>query len=239
MLAVAIKLYVVNASHPCATIEKALELKGLDYKIREWPPPFHAAAQKAVFGKRTVPGIKLDGKKVVGSLPIMRALDERVPQPRLFTDDPAVTAAAEWGDGDFQQLARDVLWAGFKHKPAALVSYTEHSKIPLPAPIVRLNAPIIIRAQRGLNKTNDEVGARRLQELPALLDKIDAWIAAGTIGDAEHPNAADLEIFSTVRLLSTVADVRPLLDGRPCDKAARALFPQYDGELPAGALSAA
>jgi len=227
----AIKLYVVNASHPCAAVSKALELKGLDYKVREWPPPFHTVAQKLLFGQRTVPGIKLDGEKIVGSLPIMRALDARVPEPRLFTDDPEVAVAAQWGDGDFQQLARDVLWAGFKHTPAALVSYTEHSRIPLPAPIVRINAP--------LNKTNDEVGARRLQELPAQLDKVDAWIAAGTIGDAEHPNAADLEILATVRLLSTVGDVRPLLDGRPCDKAARELFPQYDGDLPAGALTAA
>jgi len=235
----AIKLYVVNASHPCAAVSKALELKGLDYKVREWPPPFHTVAQKLLFGQRTVPGIKLDGEKIVGSLPIMRALDARVPEPRLFTDDPEVAVAAQWGDGDFQQLARDVLWAGFKHTPAALVSYTEHSRIPLPAPIVRINAPLIIRAQQGLNKTNDEVGARRLQELPAQLDKVDAWIAAGTIGDAEHPNAADLEILATVRLLSTVGDVRPLLDGRPCDKAARELFPQYDGDLPAGALTAA
>ena len=47
---------------------------------------------------------------------------------------------------------------------------------------------------------------------------------------------ADLQIGSTVRLLLTIADARPLIEGRPCAKLALALFPDADGEMPAGSL---
>jgi glutathione S-transferase len=63
-------------------------------------------------------------------------------------------------------------------------------------------------------------------------------IADGTIGDPEHPNAADLQLASTIRLLLTLADARPLIDGRPCAELAMRLFPKIDGELPAGSLPA-
>ena len=57
----------------------------------------------------------------------------------------------------------------------------------------------------------------------------------GILG-ADPPNAADLQIASTVRLLMTVGDARALIDGRPCAVLARELFPVQDGEIPAGVL---
>jgi glutathione S-transferase len=100
-------------------------------------------------------------------------------------------------------------------------------------------APAIAAAASRLNRTDAGVARRDLQELPAQLDRVDAWMADGTMGDPQHPNAADLQILSTVRLLLTLADVRPLLDGRPSADAARRLFPDWDGEMPAGSLTAA
>ena len=38
-------LYVVHGSHPCAAVEKAIAIKGLTYKVTEWPPPLHAPIQ--------------------------------------------------------------------------------------------------------------------------------------------------------------------------------------------------
>jgi hypothetical protein len=34
----------------------------------------------------------------------------------------------------------------------------------------------------------------------------------------------------------TLADVRPLIDSRPCAEVAMRLFPDADGEMPAGSL---
>jgi glutathione S-transferase len=125
------------------------------------------------------------------------------------------------------------------HNPGALVSYGEHSRIPLPDPAIRLAAPVLARLGAKLNRTNDAVARADLVALPGQLDKIDAWIADGTIGDREHPNAADLQLASTIRLMLTFADARPLIEGRPCAELARRLFPAADGDLPVGSLPAA
>jgi glutathione S-transferase len=238
-----IRLYVVHGSHPCAAVEKALAMKRLEYDVTEWPPPLHAPIQRVLFGARTVPGLKIDDEKVSGSRAIMRHLDELVPDPSLFPDDPAARARVEeaerWGDEIFQPVARELIWAGFTRTPAAMVSYGEHSRLPMPAAAIRLSAPVIARLGAQLNRTSGDVARSDLRELPAQLDRIDAWIADGTIGDSEHPNAADLQLASTIRLLLTLADARPLIEGRPCAALARALFPQADGELPAGSLPAA
>jgi glutathione S-transferase len=236
-----LKLYIVHGSHPCAAVEKALSIKGLEYSVREWPPTIHAPIQRMLFGQRTVPALRIDGsEKVSGSRRIMRRLDQLAPEPPLLPSDPELRARVEeaerWGDEVFQPIARELVWAGMANAPAAIVSYGEHSRLPLPAPAVRMSGPLLARLGSRLNNTSDAVAGKDLQELPAQLDKIDGWIADGTIGDAEHPNAADLQIASTVRLMLTVADARPLIESRPCAALAMTLFPDADGELPAGSI---
>jgi glutathione S-transferase len=237
-----LRLYVVHGSHPCAAVEKALSMKRLSYGITEWPPPLHAPMQLALFGARTVPALKLDGEKVSGSRAIMRRLEQLAPEPPLFPADPAARARVEeaerWGDEVFQPVARELIWVGFTHRPGAMVGYSEHSRLPLPAPAIRAIAPAIARMGARLNRTDDGVARRALEALPGQLDKIDGWIADGTIGDPERPNAADLQITSTVRLLMTLDDVRPLIDSRTCAEVAMRLFPGADGEMPAGSLPA-
>lgn len=235
-----LRLYVVHGSHPCAAVEKAMAIKGLSYDVTEWPPTMHAPMQQALFGARTVPGLKVDGEKVSGSRAIMRRLDQIAPQPPLFPADAQararVEAAEEWGDVVFQPIARELIWAGFRRSPQAMVSYGEHSRLPLPAPAIRAIAPAVAFMGARLNRTDAGVARSDLNALPGQLDRIDAWIADGTIGDVQHPNAADLQLVSTVRLMLTLADVRPLIDGRPCGELAMALFPDTEGEMPAGSL---
>ncbi len=238
-----LRLYVVHGSHPCAAVEKALSIKGLSYSVFEWPPPLHAPMQRVIFGKRTVPALRIDSEKLSGSRTIMRRLDELVPEPRLIPTDPSERARVEeaerWGDEVLQPVARELIWAAFVNSPSAMVSYSEHSRLPLPAAAIRLSAPVIARLGSRLNRTGDEVARKDVQALPGQLDRVDAWIADGRIGDPEHPNAADLQIASTVRLMLTLADVQPLIEGRPCAELARRLFPTVDGEMPAGSLLAA
>jgi len=71
--------------------------------------------------------------------------------------------------------------------------------------------------------------------LPGLLDRVDGWIADGVIG-GEEPNAADLQIAPTIRLMMVVGDARAMIEGRPCAELALRLFPQWDGDIPAGVL---
>ena len=52
----------------------------------------------------------------------------------------------------------------------------------------------------------------------------------------ETPNAADLQIASTLRLMMTLEDLRALIEPRPAAELALRLFPQADGHMPAGSL---
>jgi len=242
LAAMNLRLFVIHGSHPCAAVEAALRLKGLPYSTVELPPPLHAPVQRVLFGRRTVPGLRIDGEKVSGSTTIMRRLDALVPEPPLFPADPAARARVEeaerWGDEVLQPIARRILWPAMKLRPDAAPSYLEHSKLPLPDAAAKLSMPAIARIEIAMNRTGDDAARADLRALPGHLDRIDAWLADGTLG-GELPNAADLQIGSTLRLLLTLADLRPLIDPRPAGELARRLFPEQDGDMPAGTLPAA
>ncbi len=234
------KLYVVHGSHPCATVARALELKGIPYKVVELLPPMHAALQRARFGQRTVPGIKFEnGEKVVGSRAILRRLDVLVPDPPLLPADPElrgkVEEAERWGEEILQPMARRLVWLAVRRRPASIVSLGEHSKLPVPDFMARLSAPMIARAEWRLNDVSEDAVREDLAALPGHLDRVDGYIADGVMG-GEEPNAADLQIAPTIRLMMVVGDARALIEGRPCAELALRLFPQWDGDIPAGVL---
>ena len=236
------KLYIVHSSHPCETARRALELKGIPHKTVEWLIPTHVVMQRLRFGTRTVPALKLDGgEKISGSRAILRRLDELVAQPPLLPADADARAqvldAERWGDEVLQPAARRIVWAALKRRPAAIPSYQQASQLPrLPRPVVRLVAPGVIAIECAMNGATAAAVSDDLRALPAHLDRIDAWIGDGVVTGAAQPNAASLQIASSVRLLATLADVRPLLEGRPCGALALALFADFPGEVPAGAL---
>ena len=239
------KLYVVHSSHPAEAVRKALALKGIPHKTVELLIPTHAALMRLRFGTRTVPALKLDGgAKVSGSRNIMRTLDALVPDPPLLPsqDEPAARAAVldaeRWGDEVLQPLVRRIVWAALKRNPDAIPSYQEASQLPrLPRPVVKLVAPGVIAIERRMNGASDGAIRSDLRALPAHLDQIDGWIAEGVLGaDAGQPNAADLQIGASLRLLATVGDARPRLEGRPAAALAMRLFEDFPGDIPAGAF---
>ena len=233
-------LYVIHNSHPCVTAERALQLKGQPYRIHEMAPAMHVPEQWLRFRATTVPVLVLgNGERIVGSRAIVHRLDQLVPEPRLLPEDPALRArvveAERWGDEVLQPVPRRLIWTGVCARPEALASYSEGSRLPLPGFVQRLAAPRIARVARWRNKGGEAQARKDLAVLPGQLDRVDAWIAEGVMGSAE-PNAADLQIATSIGLLATMDDLKPLLDGRPCLKLAQRLFPSYGGHLPAGAL---
>src|SRR3954451_16577912 len=211
------KLYVVAASHPCFAVKRALELKGLPFKRVEWPPTLHIPLQRLRFSQGTVPGLVLDGEKVIGSRTIMHRLDELRAEPPLYPVDPdtrrRVEEADEWGDEVLQSLARRMTWWTLRHRPRAITTYGADSELPLPDFAAVASAPLITRIEWRINDVSDATTKRDLRALPDHLNKIDGWIADGTIG-GEPLNAADLQIGASIALLQTIADLRPLLDSR-------------------------
>jgi glutathione S-transferase len=239
---VAIDLYVVHGSHPCAAVERALELKGLAFRRIELPPPLQAPVQKVLFGARTVPAMRLeDGEKVSGSMAIMRRLEALAPTPPLWPAEERpralVERAEEWGDEVWQQIARRLLWGAIRRDPGALVSYAQGSRLPFPAPVIRAIASGIVAGERRLNHVTDGAVRADLRALPRHLDRIDGWVADGVLGGAS-PNAADLQIATCSRLLLTIGDVAPFFAGRPAESHARRYFAPQAGETPQGLFPA-
>lgn len=233
-----VKLYVVAASHPCWAVARALQLKGIDFKRVEWAPGMHVPMQKLRFGKRTVPGVVIDGERVVGSRQIMRRLDELVPEPRLYPEDPRVEDADRWGEETLQPVARRLAWWGLRRRPAAILSFAEDSRLPFPPFVTKALTPLVAPIEWSINDISDEAVRRDLDALSEHLAKADGFIADGVIG-GERPNAADLQIGSSLALLHTNEDLWPLFADRPCERLARELFPDFPGRIPAGTFQVA
>ncbi|HEX8123023.1 MAG TPA: glutathione S-transferase N-terminal domain-containing protein [Solirubrobacteraceae bacterium] len=235
-----LRLYVVPASHPCAAVQSALRLKGFEYKLTELPPGLHAAHQRLRFGARTVPSLKADGEKVSGSRAIMRWLEERRPEPALWPADPAQRAAVEeaeaWGDEVLQPLVRRVIWWSLRRRPDAMPSFLAQSKLPVPAWAARMSGPMTSVVEWRLNEVSEEAVRSDVASLPSLLGRVSGWIDEGVVGGAS-PNAADLQIGSSLALLRTVGDVAPVIDASPAAALASRWFPGYPGSIPPGTLS--
>ena len=170
-----------------------------------------------------MPGIVFDdGAKVHGSRPIIRALEERHPEPSL-ANRPGGDQAEAWGDQELQPLVRRVIWQALSKDRRAQESYIEGAKLvpPTPPAVARASAGAVAFLERRLNKSTPDAVRADLAQLPADLDRVDAWIADGTLG-GETETAADLQVFASLRLLHDArgpraAVRRPAVRGRTRD----------------------
>jgi glutathione S-transferase len=218
------------------TVEAALRRKGLDYEKVALPMP-HTEEMERVYGSgnTTVPGMLIDGEPVHRSIPILERLEQVQADPPLYPEPiaTAVHEAERWGDEELQDLGRRLPWGALHFRPEAMGSFGGGD-----GPLDPAGTDFAIRFGRGMWKYH-RISAVQLAEdlagLPAKLDYVDALAADGVIGAAE-PNAADFQIGATLRVLLTVGDLQPLLEGRPAEEIARRWFPDYAGEVPAGAF---
>ena len=228
-------LHGLAPSHPCMTAEAALKRKGLEYERIDFQPGPHVEQMIEIYGEgnATVPGMLVDGEPVHGSRPILAKLEELVPDPPLYPADE-VAEAERGGDEELQDLGRSLPWGAMYFRPEAMGTFGGAGTLD-PA-----GTDFAIRLVRGTWKYHGITAERLaadLAGLPAKLDHVDALAADGVIG-GDEPTAADLQIGSTLRVLLTLGDVRPLIEGRVGEQIARRWFPDYPGEIPAGAFPA-
>src|SRR6201999_4344839 len=185
------RLYVIPASHPSTTAALMLDFKGIAYKRTDLMPVVAKPALRAFgFPGTTVPALKIDGEKVQGSRAISRALDRLVADPPLFPTDPdrraAVEDAERFGDEQLQHPIRQLLWWGFKREKENLRGYSEGRRLGVPIGLaIKAGGPLIALSAH-FNEATDESARAALAVLPDLLDRVDAYIADGTIGGPER-----------------------------------------------------
>jgi glutathione S-transferase len=232
-------LHMLPPSHPCATVKAALRLKGLEFEEVVFPlDETRIEKMEAIYGEGNyrVPGLVVDGEPVHGSNPILEKLEELRPEPALYPADraEAVRSAAAWGDGELQDLGRRLPWGALHFRPELLMVMNGPGQLE-PAAV-----DFAIRMVRGAWKYH-RITAERLhadlQGFPGLLDQVDTFVADGVIGQDE-PTAADFQIGATMRVLSMVGDLDPLLAGRPAGEFWAEWFEPLPARLPAGAYPA-
>jgi glutathione S-transferase len=230
------RLYGFGISNPANSARLMLAYKGVEAHWVELLPGIHPLLLRALgFRRGTVPAMRLDGRKIEGSLEIAQALEALVPEPSLYPAETerrrAVEDAERWGEAELQMVPRRLFRWTFAHDNASRARLAADIGLPLPSLVGWTNWPIA-RAMAARVDADEGHAVATLRELPATLDRVDQLIADGTIGDVEKPNAADFQIAPSIRALAGFEDLQPLLAGRPCDAHARRLMPRFpDGRI--------
>ena len=225
----------VPGSHPVRSAELMLHYKGIEYARRDLPNMTHRMILPLMrYRGSTVPVMKLDGRRVSGTMRIARALDSLRPDPPLFPDgDRATVEGAEaWADSALQDGVRQIArWAAARDAES-MASFLEGAKLHVPEHMVRRALPVLRPAIVLQMKLPDETPKACLEALPGQLDRVDALLADGVIG-GEQRNAADFQIAPSVRLMLCFDQLREHIDARPAGRFARELVPIYPGRFTA------
>ena len=254
-------LYVIPGSHACRSAMLMLELKGIAYRTIALPTGLHpllvrlrgfpghgdpirsfdgeTPRQLAVLDRLgTVPALRLDGEAIQTNLAIARFLERIRPEPPLYPAEEGLRGEVEeverWADETLQMAARRTVLA--VRDLDALHARGGEGRL---GALLSGNGTVRALANRSAARMfgADAAAERRLlEEVPALLERVDRWIAAGVL-DGERLNAADLMIAPSLALLAYRRDLRPEIEARPAGALLERVLPE--GGPRAGASRAA
>jgi glutathione S-transferase len=246
------KLYAIPGSHACRAAILMLEHKRVPYRRVDVVTLLHpvvarlhgfdAGRQTRTAGARrplplrfgdllgTVPALASDGQRVSTNRGIARFLDDRHPEPPLFPADPgqrrAVEEAERWANETLQMAARRITLAWAVRDPSAASRRGADGRMGFLLYRRALTRRLIIPAIGRLAFAAGGTAERELlAELPAMLDRVDSWVADGVLGGAQL-NAADFMVAPSLALILYRPDILPLLEGRPALELVDRLLPE-------------
>jgi glutathione S-transferase len=217
------------------TVAAALELKGLEYERVDFAHTERLERMQEIYGEgnTTVPGLLIDDEPVHGSRAILARLEQIEPEPTLFPSEQ-VREAERWGEEQLQDLGRCLPWGAMYFRPESMGTFAGGEPLDPPGTDFAIK---FVRATWRYHK----ITATRLYDdlagLPAKLAQIEQLAKDGVL-DGKQPNAADLQIGATIRVLLPLGDLAPLLHGSAAERIALRLFPSYPGSVPHGAYPA-
>lgn len=247
-------VYVIPGSHACRSAMLMLDHKGVAYRTVNFVTLTHpiaarllgfdaggqtrAAGARRSFGIRlgdrlgTVPALAAGPERISTNHGIARFLDEHHPEPPLLPADPARRAVVEeaerWANETLQMAARRLLLAAAVRDPAGMSRAGADGRLGyLLYPQEWLRRLVVPQIGRRVFAAHGRAEAELLGELPAHLDRIDAWIEGGVLGGGE-PNVADLMVAPSLALILYRPDARSLFEGRPALELVDRLLPEPD-----------
>ncbi|MGK2956290.1 MAG: glutathione S-transferase N-terminal domain-containing protein [Solirubrobacterales bacterium] len=231
-----ITMHVVPFSHPCMTARAGLEHKGLEFEEVMLLPGNQDGVLEGIYGegKTTVPGIQVGEEPIHTSIAILRYIDTEIPENPLYPEPIAaeIKEAEEWGDAVFQDLGRRLPFGALHFRPGSMGTFAGVGELDA------AGTDYAMKNLRGIWKYMRLTASQLIEDIagmPANIEKIEGYAERGIIG-GDEPTAADFQIASTARVLMNVGDVKPMFDGSAAERIAMSYFPDYDGEIPAGAF---
>jgi glutathione S-transferase len=245
-------LYVIPGSNACRAAMLMLEHKRVPYRRVDVMTLLHplvarlhgfdAGGQTRAAGTRrtlalrigdhlgTVPALAAGRDRISTNHGIARFLDARHPESPLVPDDPeqrtAVEEAERWANETLQMAARRILLAAVVRNPTALSRVAADGRLGYLLYRRELARRLIIPLiGRRVFAAGPEGEGKLLAQLPALLDRVDAWIDQGVLGGAQ-PNVADCMVAPSLALILYRPDVMPLFEGRPALELVDRLLPE-------------
>jgi glutathione S-transferase len=215
--AVEAELYGIRGSAPSFCAELMLRHKEIHYRRVNVVGGRHRWTLRARgFPGGTVPALVLNGRHVQTNRAIARALDEVVPDPPLFPGDPAARDRVEEAERFIDEVLQDavrrmMIWSMFRD-PDSVTAHPANGRIPVPRSSWR-RAWVRPLAFRLYGITAAVIG-NDLATLPAMLDKIDGYVADGVLNGPQL-TAADLELAPVIAALMGIGDNGPKIARRP------------------------
>jgi glutathione S-transferase len=185
----------------------------------------------------TVPSLLMDGQRIKTNREIARFLDRVRPEPPLFPADPVkraeVEEAEEWGDEVLQMTARRVVLAASRHGRDALINRANDGRL---GPLLTRSETMRFVGVRVVVGSIFGAGAQAenklMAGLPAMLDRIDAWVETGVLNGNEL-NAADFMIAPSLALMTYWRDLADEIERRPSIRLVDRLLPDPTVSSPA------
>ena len=185
----------------CTKVHRALVLKSLDYEPRDMTSP---AQLRRLNPKKKVPVLEVDGELIADSTAILRFLERKWPEPRLYPDDPVVGARVklieDWADESLYWHAVYLRWkisANFKRLAPKFFSF-------VPAPARFVIAPIV-RRQVLAQLSGQGIGRLSTKEVQDNLEDhlrmFDVLVGSEPFLAGESISAADLAVFGPMQAL--------------------------------------
>ena len=227
--AVKAKLYGLPGSGPTASTELMLMHKGIRYQRRNLIAMRHRKQlRRKGFPGVTVPALVLNGRRVQTNRSIARALDELVPEPPLFPAHPELRAEVEeaerFGDEVLQPATRRMLIWSLARDPRSVRFHPANGRMRVPRN-AWVRARIMPRVFEAWGIT-EEVVLRDFERLPAVLDRLDNYLAHGVL-DAPVLTAADFEIAPLIGALMGLGDLADEVGPRPIAALPNRVLPKY------------
>ena len=206
-----IRLYTQSTNPYTEKVAAALALKGLAFERIVSDDPEDVARWSPI--ARTLPVLELDGRRKADSLAILAWLDERFPEPPLYSSDPRTAEAqrnlAAWSDNSFTWY-----WNRWRA-----------SRYPQPGDDEPIEGSLLGRVKERLGRRfgrdpRTRAEARELEvihQIEARMDDLVGFLGDRSFFHADEPSVADLSVYAMLRVLraGAIPHCAEAVDERP------------------------